>query len=228
MTHASVWDREYKNPQLVTLGDDARKDVRELLKDLRRKRGVDIGSMKVIDLGCGVGPNALYIAEHGAHVIGIDISPTAIDIAKNRARDAGIDIEYRVGNFGARLPFPDASFDLALDIMASNSLSERERDIYLREMYRILTPGGYVIYRGLCKDGDTNAKNLLRIFPGPEHDTYIMPKIHLVERVFSEAEFRSLYGNYFTIASLEKKSNYAHFDGKSFKRNYFVALLQRK
>lgn len=228
MSQKNVWDREYKKPQLVTLGDEARKDVREMLKDLRRKRGVDISILRVLDLGCGVGPNALYIAEHGAQVVGIDISPTAIAIAQQRAREAGMHIDYRVGDFGSRLPFPNESFDLVLDIMASNSLTERERDMYLTEMHRILTPGGYIIYRGLCKDGDTNAKNLVRVFPGPERDTYVMPKMGLTERVFSEADFRKLYGTQFTVESLEKKSNYAHFDGKSFKRNYFVGLLQPK
>jgi hypothetical protein len=65
------------------------------------------------------------------------------------------------------------------------------------------------------------------MFPGKERDTYVMPKLGLTERVFSEADFRSLYAPYCNVISLEKKSNYAHFDGKSFKRNYFVGLLQK-
>jgi SAM-dependent methyltransferase len=228
MAQKHIWDREYQNPQLVTLGEDARKDVRDTLKDLRRKHGVALETLRVLDLGCGVGPNALYLAEYGATVTGIDISPTAIEIAKTRAREASAVIDYRVGNMGAALPFPEHSFDLILDIMASNSLTEAERDIHLKEMHRVLSPGGHLIYRGLCKDGDSNAKNLIKMFPGAERDTYVMPKLGLTERVFSEADFRSLYSAYFSIISLEKKSNYAHFDGKSFKRNYFVGLLQKQ
>lgn len=227
MAQKHVWDREYQNPQLVTLGDEARKDVRDILKELRRKRNLDLSTIAVLDLGCGVGPNALYVAEHGATVAGIDISPTAIEIAKTRAREAGMNIDYRVGDMGSPLPFADNSFDLILDVMASNSLTERERDVYLKEMQRVLKSGGYIFCRGLCKDGDSNAKNLIKMFPGKEHDTYVMPKMGLTERVFTESDFRALYGQYFTIDTLEKKSNYAHFDGKSYKRNYFLALLQK-
>jgi SAM-dependent methyltransferase len=227
MAQKHVWDREYQNPQLVTLGDEARKDVRDCIKELRRKRGVDIGSLRVLDLGCGAGPNALYLAEYGARVVGLDISPTAIGIAQARAREAGITIYYRVANIGAIYPFEDESFDFILDVMSSNSLTEAERATYLREMHRVLSPGGYIFYRGLCKDGDSNAKNLIKMYPGNEPDTYIMPKMGLTERVFTERDFRTLYGQYFNIESLEKKSNYAQFDGKSFKRNYFLGLLQK-
>jgi SAM-dependent methyltransferase len=227
MPQRHVWDREYQNPQLVTLGDEARKDVRDAIKELRRKKGVDIGSLRVLDLGCGAGPNALYLAEYGAQVVGLDISPTAIGIAQSRARAAGAQIDYRIADIGSPYPFADSSFDLILDVMSSNSLSERERDIYLSEMHRVLAPGGYLFYRGLCKDGDSNAKNLIKMFPGRETDTYMMPKMGLIERVFTEADFRTLYGQNFTINSLEKKSNYAHFDGKSFKRNYFIGLMQK-
>lgn len=235
MAQQHAWEREYKKPQLMTLGEDARKDLREYLKDVRRKDGVDLATLRVLDLGCGTGRNALYLAEEGAEVVGIDISQTAIDMAQTRARDAGArydgtplaaHLAYHVGNMGAPLPYADNSFDLVLDIMSSNSLNEKERDTYLHEVARVLVPGGRMFYRGLCKDGDTNAKNLITQFPGPERDTYVMPGMGLVERVFSEKDFRALYGAHFDIESLTKKSNYAHMNGKAYKRVYLLAHLR--
>lgn len=226
MAQQKAWENEYTNPQLMTLGEDARKDVREYAKELRRKHGIDLASLHVLDLGCGTGRNALFFAEMGSTVVGLDISPTAIRIAKERAKDAGIVIDYRVHDIGAPYPFANHSFDLVLDVMSSNSLNEKGRALYLAETARVLTPHGHFFYRGLCKDGDTNVKHLLRTHPGKERDTYILPHLHLNERVFSERDFRALYGASFVIERLTRKSNYARMDGRVFKRMYWIASLR--
>lgn len=228
MSQHDVWEREYQRPQLVTYGEEARKDVRDFVAYLRRKEGVDIGTCSVLDLGTGTGRNALYFAEHGCTVAGMDISKTAIATARARALEAGHAIDYRVLHMGEHYPYPDGSFDCVLDVMASNSLSEKERAVYMSEMHRVLKPGGWVFYRGLCKDGDDHAKYLLKHSPGKEYNTYVMPVIGLTERVFSEKDFRVLYGEYFHIHTLIKKSNYARFDGRVFKRRYFVAYLRKQ
>lgn len=43
---------------------------------------------RAIDLGCGVGDNAIFLAQHGFTVTGIDFAPAAIDRARRKARDA--------------------------------------------------------------------------------------------------------------------------------------------
>ena len=45
---------------------------------------------KTIDLGCGAGNYAIYLAQQGFEVTGIDISPTAIEIAREQAKKKGI------------------------------------------------------------------------------------------------------------------------------------------
>lgn len=106
--------------------------------------------------------------------------------------------------------------------MSSNSLNEAEREIYLQEVSRVLKPGGHFFVRGLCKDGDKNAKNLIKLSPGKEHDTYINQDMNLVERVFSKEDFIETYSKYFEIQQLIKKTNYAEFKGQSYKRNYWL------
>jgi SAM-dependent methyltransferase len=228
MPQKHAWEREYNNPQLITVGDEPQKDLTRFLKFLRRDEKIPIEGLRVLDLGSGAGKNALHLAELGAEVIGLEISSRAISIAQEKAREAHVHIDYRQQSIGEKFPFADNTFDLALDIMTSNSLTEAERKIYLSETFRTLKPGGYFFYRGLCKDGDTNAKNLIKMNPGREHDTYVNKDMGLTERVFTEKDLREMYGHYFTFLELIKKTNYPSFNGKIYKRNYWIAYLKRQ
>lgn len=226
MPQSEVWEREYKNPKLLTKKAEPQTDVKNFLKFLRKQQGVEIEGQSALDLGSGTGRNGNYLGRLGAVVKGIELSPTAVSLARERADGKDWPVDYQVGNFGTTLPFPDHSFDIILDVMSSNSLNESERRIYLMETNRVLKKNGYFFVKSLCKDGDKNAKNLLLKFPGAESDTYINTDMDLVERVFSETDLRVMYGNFFKILRLMKKTNYVRFRGQSYKRNYWLLYLQ--
>jgi SAM-dependent methyltransferase len=227
MPQTSAWENEYRNPKLVTKKAEPQNDVKRFLKFLKKEEKIDIEGLNVLDLGCGTGRNSNYLAEIGAHVTGLEISRTAIDLAQTRAKELGVNVDYKIQNIGASYPFTDKSFDLLLDVTSSNSLNEHEREIYLKETNRVLKPEGYFFVRALCKDGDSNVKNLLKISPGKEYDTYINKEMDLVERVFNKEDFIATYSKYFSIVTLEKKSGYAHFNGRIYKRNYWLAYLKK-
>ncbi len=228
MPQKDAWEKEYKNPKLITLGDDPQKDVRRFLKFLRREEKVTLENLDILDLGSGTGKNANYLASLGNRVMGIEIAPTAVALAKERAKEMHAEVKYHQGSIGEAFPLEDHCCDVVMDVMTSNSLNERERDMYLKETHRVLRPGGHFFYRGLCKDGDENAKTLLKTSPGPEYDTYLNAEMNLVERVFSEKDFVALYSPFFTILSLTKKTNYARFNGRIYKRNYWIAYMRRE
>ena len=229
MAQLQAWENEYNSPQLVTKKAEPQSDVLRFFKYLKKEAKIDLLGLNVLDLGCGTGRNANYLAQLGNTVMGIDISKTAIALAKNRAGEMKIDSQtnYIVGDIGADYPFPDEYFDLILDITSSNSLNDKERNNYIKEIYRVLKKGGYLFVRGLRKDGDKNAKNLLKLNPGPEYDTYVIKELNLVERVFSEKDFREFYSQHFKIKKLLKKSGYAKFQSQNYKRNYWLAYLQK-
>lgn len=239
MTHqGNVWDREYKNPLLVTKNDGPQADTIRFLKFLKKEQKFRVEERVILDLGCGTGRNANYLAELGNKVIGIEISRTALSLAKTRAIEMGVSVDYRLGDIGEKYDIPDNSIDVVLDITSSNSLNEKGREIYLEEVHRVLKisgprhaeasgGGGYFFVRALCKDGNQNVKNLLKQSPGREYDTYVIKEIGLTERVFSREDFIKMYTKYFKILSLDKKTSYSTFNDRIYKRDYWLAYMQK-
>jgi len=223
----NIWDKEYKNPKLMTGSDKPQADVLRFLKFLKKNKKIKLDNLNILDLGCGTGRNSNYLAELGNNVIGIEISKTAIYIAKESAKSIGVMVDYHLGDIGQDYKVENDWAHVILDVTSSNSLSELGREIYLKEMNRVLKSDGSIFVRALCKDGNKNVKNLLKQSPGKEYDTYIINEIGLTERVFSREDFVKTYGKYFKIIKLEKKTGYTRFNDRVYKRDYWLAYLTK-
>jgi 2-polyprenyl-3-methyl-5-hydroxy-6-metoxy-1,4-benzoquinol methylase len=68
----------------------------------------------VLDIGCGLGDNAVYLAKNGHPVTGLDLSPTALRTAERRAGDAGVDVKFAVAD-ATRLDGYTDAFDTVID-----------------------------------------------------------------------------------------------------------------
>ena len=96
---------------------------------------------RALDLGCGTGTNALYLAERGWHVVGVDFVPKAIERAKSKVR-TGLKVSFLVGDVtrlraaGVRGPF-----DLLIDIGCYHGIPEGRRDSYAAEVAAVARPG---------------------------------------------------------------------------------------
>jgi len=231
MVQEYVWDKEYRESKLLVKENIASRDVVRFYEFLKKEEKVEISGLHLLDLGSGMGRNSFYFAERGANVAGLEISKTAIDIAqKNLAETMSsrvLDIRYVKQSIGEKFPFENESFDIVLDIISSNSLSEYEREVYLAETYRVLKSEGFFFVKTLCKDGDANAKALLKQSPGKEKDTYIMPKMNLTERVWSKEDFIHFYQKDFKILRLEKITRYTRMNNRSYKRNFWICYMKK-
>jgi SAM-dependent methyltransferase len=223
-----AWEKEYRNSKLLTKEADPQKDTLRFLKFLKREEKVGLDGAKVLDIGSGTGRNANHIGSLGAEVVGLEISDTAIRIARERAGEKNAKAQYFKHDIGSPYPLSDASFDVAIDVTSSNSLVGSEREIYLREVHRVLKPDGYFFVKALCKDGDANAKNLLKKSPGPEPDMYVMKDLGLIERVWSKKDFEEFYGTLFEIIQLEKKESYTRLNNRRYRRNFWIAYLRKR
>ena len=228
MSHqGNTWEREYKNPKLVTKNDGPQADTLRFLKFLKKDQKYKVEDKNILDIGCGTGRNANYLSELGNIVTGIEISKTALNLAISRAKELGIKVDYQWGDIGEKYNIEDNSVDVVLDVTSSNSLDEKGREIYLNEVNRVLKSNGYFFVRALAKDGNKNVKNLLKNSPGREYDTYVIKEIGLTERVFSREDFIKMYSKYFKILHLEKKTNYTTFNNCIYKRDYWIAYMTK-
>src|SRR5437879_13227560 len=100
---------------------------------------------RAIDLGCGTGTNAVYLARHGWSAVGVDFAGRAIARARRRARDAGVSCTFVVGDV-TRLEVT-GPFDLTFDLGCLHSIPVSGRAGYASGLARVVRSGGtYLLY----------------------------------------------------------------------------------
>jgi tellurite methyltransferase len=113
-----------------------------------------------LDLACGRGQNAIWLAEHGYQVLGVDISPVALEAGRQEAAGRGLakQVEFAVVDLDKWSPPPDA-FDL---VIVFRFLDRR----LFRPIREAVRPGGLVYYSTrhqgvLAHDPQANRRYLL-------------------------------------------------------------------
>ena len=96
------------------------------------------------EVGCGAGPNLVWLAEKGIRVSGVDIAPTALELA--RATLDGHGLGDRLGELVEAsvtdVPLPDGSLDGILESCVFQHLSGEDRRAAFAEVDRLTRPGG--------------------------------------------------------------------------------------
>jgi SAM-dependent methyltransferase len=95
----------------------------------------------VLDVGCGTGENALYLASRGHEVEGVDLARRAIEQAEAKAGERGIDVAFEVRD-ALRLDELGRTFDTAIDVGLFHTLADEERLAYGRSLRSAVAPGG--------------------------------------------------------------------------------------
>jgi SAM-dependent methyltransferase len=101
----------------------------------------------VLDVGCGTGENALYLAARGHEVWGLDFVPVAIERARAKASERGLSVHFQVGD-ALRLDRLGRTFDTVIDCGLFHTFSDEERPVFVKGLARVLPPGG--VYHMLC------------------------------------------------------------------------------
>jgi ubiquinone/menaquinone biosynthesis C-methylase UbiE len=102
-------------------------------------------SPSILDCGCGTGHNLELLRKYGAPV-GIDLTWTGLAFARSRGERAIAQAT------AANLPFPDAAFDVVTSFDVIYALDDETEPAALREMFRVLRPGGSLVINVAAMD----------------------------------------------------------------------------
>jgi SAM-dependent methyltransferase len=83
---------------------------------------------KTLELGCGDGRDAIFLAQHGFDVTGVDFSPAAIEMGRVKAREAGLVVTFIEDDL-TNLQHVNDTFDLLVDYGTLDDLRIPQRDL---------------------------------------------------------------------------------------------------
>jgi len=115
----------------------------------------------LLDVGCGTGENALYLASLGLDVVGVDAAPTAIDRARAKSREREIRVEFLVADALA-LEGLGRTFDVAIDCGLFHTFPDPDRVRFRRSLHATLRPGGryFLLAFNEHQPGDTGPRRV--------------------------------------------------------------------
>ena len=107
------------------------------------KRLAETGQLTgtVLDVGCGTGENALYLAERGFAATGIDGAPTAIEKARAKAKRRALEVRFELAD-ALDLSVPAGQFDTVIDSGLFHVFSDEERPRFRDSLGRVVRSGG--------------------------------------------------------------------------------------
>ncbi|WP_371667601.1 methyltransferase domain-containing protein [Streptomyces sp. NBC_00289] len=141
MTHTPVtqaaefWEGRYRDSDRIWSGRPNQLLVREV-------SGLEPG--RALDLGCGEGADAVWLASRGWQVTGVDISQTALRRAAAHAADAGTADRVGWERHELGVTFPDGSFDL-VNAQYLQSPVHMDQDAVLRQAAHAVAEGGTLL-----------------------------------------------------------------------------------
>ncbi|AOR37348.1 hypothetical protein BFF78_27105 [Streptomyces fodineus] len=101
-------------------------------------KGAFTGS--ILDIGCGLGDNAIHLAGRGLDVTAVDSAPTAVETAKARAASEGVQVNFGVAD-ATTLAGYENRFDTILDSGLYHCLTDEDRKRYVEALARAGKPG---------------------------------------------------------------------------------------
>lgn len=129
--HRKRWSHQYPSPELSGF----------LASGMLRPKS------NILEVGCGAGLDAVFLANLGHKVTGIDISPPALDIARAVAARHRAAVLWEEGDV-LDMPFEDRQFDFVSDRGCFHHLLDSDRAAYFHSIARVLKPGGLLFLRG--------------------------------------------------------------------------------
>jgi methyl halide transferase len=154
----SVWNERYQQGK-EALPWDTGSPAAELVEYFT---GLAVQPKRALEIGCGTGTNALWMAEQGVSVVATDVSPAAIEAAKEKCTKAGVTVDFRVSDIVEQPPMSGMIFNFVFDRGVYHVMAPEHREIFIDRVASALDDDGY----WLCLAGSADEKRLPEE-PGP-------------------------------------------------------------
>jgi SAM-dependent methyltransferase len=141
MTDEKAWDARYQESTRIWSGNPNVVLVAEVS---------DLPPGRALDLGCGEGADAVWLAARGWQVTAADISTVALERAAGHAAEAGVTIDWQHHNLEET--FPEGEFDL-VSAQFLHNWEEFDRERILRRAAAAVAPGGVLLIEGHLDHG---------------------------------------------------------------------------
>lgn len=180
----------------------------ESIRDKLIGQGILKEDMVIADLGAGDGYLSREISKHVRKVAAIDISAEMLKELRKKSRDEGINNIETVESDGLDVPFPDSSFDMVCASMYLHHIEEPA--LAIKEMHRVLKPGGIVFLADFHEHADSELKEKM-------HDFWQGFKQNEIKAWFKKSGFKNI-----RIDSVQGQEN----RGKK-KTGIFILIAER-
>jgi ubiquinone/menaquinone biosynthesis C-methylase UbiE len=148
-----VWDDNFHHGYWLSEDDDSsNREATDRMTDLLLEKAQLDGVKRILDVGCGIGTSAFRMAGVStAEIVGVSNNTPQIDEAKRRAEAKGLTdrVSFEYADV-LSMPFPDESFDF---VWVVETLMHMDRLTALREIRRVLKPGGRVVVSDQLQSG---------------------------------------------------------------------------
>lgn len=135
---AMDWDVLYRETLPPWEVGSASPELGRILEEWQFPKGT------LLDLGCGTGADAVFLAQHGFDVTAVDFSPTALERARTRAQNAATNVCFVLEDV-FRFGFHGGVFDLVYDSSFYQFVRQWELSRLLDLLWRITKPGSYYV-----------------------------------------------------------------------------------
>lgn len=221
----SDWDGEYERAGVPSSFRDAPSAaVVWALENWARLGGSGFPA-RGLDVGCGTARNSVFLARHGARMLGFDASPVAIERGRERVREAGLPVELLVHDLQDGLPAGDGEIDLVLDTFVyKHQIQPAARERYRVELARVLAPGGRILislaepddgYYGACPPSPE---------PGAGPHAIVDPEVGAGSVLFTLAELEAELSDRFTLEMAWRKQKQGTMHGRDHLRRTIATL----
>ncbi|WP_373511266.1 class I SAM-dependent methyltransferase [Persicitalea sp.] len=159
------WDVNKPQPDLIRLVEEGK-----------------IAGKTILDIGCGSGDNAIYLAQKGFQVTGLDYSDKGIEVAKRRAAKENVTVKFDVAD-AFNLSNINQQFDIVIDYGLYHNIDMDKMPLYLENIRQVLKTGGQFIIQAFGEKS---------------------PKQKFAPRQVSETEIRNEFSQNWTVLEIRE------------------------